>query len=123
MFSTETFRGNPLTKAYAQDRMQWEPLYEVTQIKGDGEAHPVLSPTDEFADYETWDLGNMDLSVLKTDSMLPGEYARSALKRGLKFEDRLGANPFKFGMIGSTDSHTSLATAAEENFFGKHSGA
>ena len=122
MFSTETFRGNPLTKAYAQDRMQWEPLYEVTQIKGDGEAHPVLSPTDEFADYETWDLGNMDLSVLKTDSMLPGEYARSALKRGLKFEDRLGANPFKFGMIGSTDSHTSLATAAEENFFGKHSG-
>jgi len=122
MFSVETFKGNPLTKAYAENRMRWEPLYEVTQIKGDGEAHPFLSPNDEFADYETWDTGNMDLSVLKQDSMLAGEYARSGLKRGLELETKLGANPFKFGMIGSTDSHTSLATAAEENFFGKHSG-
>ncbi|MFT5301016.1 MAG: hypothetical protein ACI87E_000114 [Mariniblastus sp.] len=122
MFNVETFKGNPLTKAYAETRMRWEPLYEVTQIKGDGEAHPLLSPNDEFADYETWDKGNMDLSVLKTKAMLPGEYARSAYKRGLQFERELGANPFKFGMVGSTDSHTSLATAAEENFFGKHSG-
>ncbi len=122
MFSVETFKGNPLTKAYAENRMRWEPLYEVTQIKGDGEAHPFLSPNDEFADYETWDTGNLDLSVLKQDSMLAGEYARSGLKRGLELETKLGANPFKFGMIGSTDSHTSLATAAEENFFGKHSG-
>ena len=122
MFSVETLKGEPLTKAYAEARMRWEPLYEVTQIKGDGEAHPFLSPNDEFADYETWDTGNLDLSVLKENSMLAGEYARSALRRGLQFEDQLGANPFKFGMIGSTDSHTSLATAAEENFFGKHSG-
>ncbi|MFT5042830.1 MAG: hypothetical protein ACI8TX_003823, partial [Hyphomicrobiaceae bacterium] len=129
MFDVETFKGKRLTKAYAKARMRWEPLYEVTQIKGDGEAHPLLSPNDEFADYETWDKGNMDLSVLKKDlsesdkrSMLEGEYGRSGLKRGLQLQEKLGANPFKFGMIGSTDSHTSLATAAEENFFGKHSG-
>jgi len=122
MFSVETFEGNPLTMAYAEARMRWEPLYEVTQIKGDGEAHPFLSPNDEFADYETWDTGNMDLSVMKENSMLPGEYARSALKRGLRLEADLGINPFKFGMVGSTDSHTSLATAGEDNFFGKHSG-
>jgi len=122
MFSVETFEGNPLTMAYAEARMRWEPLYEVTQIKGDGEAHPFLSPNDEFADYETWDTGNLDLSVMKENSMLPGEYARSALKRGLRLEADLGINPFKFGMVGSTDSHTSLATAGEDNFFGKHSG-
>ena len=129
MFDVETLKGNPLSKAYAESRMRWEPLYEVTQIKGDGEAHPFLSTDDEFADYETWDKGNMDLSILKKDlsepekhAMLAGEYARSGLKRGLEFEQKIGANPFKFGMIGSTDSHTSLATAAEENFFGKHSG-
>ncbi len=122
MFDLQTFHGDQLSTSYAESRMRWEPLYEVTQIKGDGEAHPFLSPNDEFADYETWDKGNLNLSVLKENSMLAGEYARSALRRGLQFEDDLGANPFKFGMIGSTDSHTSLATAAEENFFGKHSG-
>jgi len=129
MFDLQTFHGDQLSTSYAESRMRWEPLYEVTQIKGDGEAHPFLSPNDEFADYETWDTGNMNLSVLKKDlgesdkrSMLAGEYARSGLKRGLQLEDQLGANPFKFGMIGSTDAHTSLATAAEENFFGKHSG-
>ena len=122
MFDVETLKGKKITKGYAENRMRWEPLYEVTQIKGDGEAHPFLSPNDEFADYETWDKGNLDLSVLKENSMLEGEYARSGLKRGLKFDQKVGANPFKFGMIGSTDSHTSLATAAEENFFGKHSG-
>ena len=122
MFDVETFKGKRLSKAYAESRMRWEPLYEVTQIKGDAETHPFLSTDDEFADYETWDKGNLDLSVMKKDSMLVGEYARSGLKRGLKLEQKLGANPFKFGMIGSTDSHTSLATAAEENFFGKHSG-
>jgi hypothetical protein len=102
--------------------MRWEPLYEATQIKGDGEAHPLLSPTDEFADYETWDQGNLDLSVPKKDEMLQYEYARSALQIGLKLQKELGVNPYKFGMIGSTDSHTGLATAEEENFFGKHSG-
>ena len=90
--------------------------------KVDGEAHPFLSPDDEFADYETWDLGNLDASEAKTNDMLAGEYAREALKRGLAIEATLGTNPYKIGMIGSTDSHTSLSTAEEDNFFGKHSG-
>jgi hypothetical protein len=108
---------------YVEQRAKWEPLYEVTQIKGDGEAHPFLSPADEFADYETWDQGNLDLSVVKQDDMLQYEYARSALQIGLQLEAELGVNPYKFGMIGATDSHTGLATAQEDNFFGKHSGA
>ena len=99
MFDVETFKGSALNKAYAEARMRWEPLIEATQIKGDGEAHPLLSPNDEFADYETWDKGNLDLSILKRDlseskkrSMLEGEYARSGLKRGLEFEQELGAS-------------------------------
>jgi hypothetical protein len=112
-----------LTREYAETRIRWEPLYEATQMKGDGEAHPFLSPDDEFADYETWDKGNLNLSELKTDDMLQYEYARTALQLGLQVEQRVGVNPYKFGMIGSTDSHTSLTTAAEENFFGKHSGS
>ena len=121
-FDVKTLSGDPLTKAYAEARMKWEPLVEVTQIKGDGETHPFLSPDDEFADYETWDKGNLDLSGMKKNEMLKHEYARSALKLGLELEKKLGANPYKFGMVGSTDSHTSLATTSEENFFGKHSG-
>jgi len=119
----DTFTGRSFDRAYAETRAKWEPLYEVTQIKGDGEAHPFLSPDDEFADYETWDQGNLDLSVGKKDDMLQYEYARTALQIGMKQELKLGVNPYKFGMIGSTDSHTGLATAEEENFFGKHSGA
>jgi hypothetical protein len=119
----ESFTGREIDLEYAQTRAKWEPLYEATQIKGDGETHPFLSPNDEFADYETWDQGNLDLSVMKQDDMLQYEYARSALQLGLQIEQKLGVNPYKFGMIGSTDSHTGLATAEEENFFGKHSGA
>jgi hypothetical protein len=119
----ETFARKGSDKKYAETRARWEPLYEATQIKGDGETHPFLSPNDEFADYETWDQGNLDLSVPKTNDMLQYEYARSALGLGMQIEDRVGTNPYKFGMIGSTDTHTGLATAAEENFFGKHSGA
>jgi hypothetical protein len=115
--------GRRLTKDYAKTRIRWEPLYEVTQIKGDGEAHPYLSPNDEFADYETWDHGNLNLSASKTDDMLQYEYAREALKNGLKLEAKLGTNPYKFGLQGATDSHTALSTAEEENFFGKHAGA
>lgn len=123
MFPLEAqWNGTKLDEAYVTQRDKWEPLYEVTQIKGDGEAHPFLSPDDEFADYENWDIANLDASVAKTNDMLAGEYAREALKRGLAIEARLGTNPYKFGMIGATDSHTSLATAEEDNFFGKHSG-
>jgi len=123
MFPLEAqYDGVVLDDVYVNQRAKWEPLYEATQIKGDGEAHPFLSPNDEFADYETWDLGNLDASEAKTNDMLAGEYAREALKRGLAIEKELGINPYKFGIIGSTDSHTSLATAQEDNFFGKHSG-
>lgn len=116
MFALETYNKKPFTKAYAQTRARWEPLYEVTQIKGDSETHPVLSPTDEFADYETW---NGMGGVNSTAEAKTYEYARSALKLGLGLQSELGINPFKFGMIGSTDSHTSLATADENNFWGK----
>ena len=119
----EEYDGKELDVDYVNQRARWEPLYEATQIKGDGETHPFLSPNDEFADYETWDIGNLDVSQAKTDAMLAGEYAREALKRGLELEAKLGTNPYKFGMIGSTDSHTSLAAVEENNFFGKHSGA
>ena len=118
----ESFTGQPIDLEYAETRARWEPLYEATQIKGDGEAHPFLSPDDEFADYETWDQGNLDLSEAKENDMLQYEYARSGLQIGLQAEAALGVNPYAFGMIGSTDSHTGLATAGEDNFFGKHSG-
>jgi hypothetical protein len=124
MFPTlDSFTGMAIDREYAATRARWEPLYEVTQIKGDGEAHPFLSPNDEFADYETWDQGNLDLSAAKENDMLQYEYARSGLQIGLQLEQQLGVNPYKFGMVGSTDSHTGLATAQEDNFFGKHSGA
>lgn len=118
MFDDVTFSGEPLTAEYAERRQRWEPLYEVGQMKGDGEAHPMLSPDDPFADFETWDKGSFGAEV-KTPDMLPREYARPALMRGLQYENNLGANPFKFGMIGSTDAHTSLSTSTEDNFFGK----
>jgi len=121
MFALSTFAGEPLTEAWAKERARWEPLYEITQMKGDGEAHPMLSPNDEFADYETWD--KMTIGGLPNDpDNFPFEYARSALKNGLALEAKLGTNPFKFGFIGSTDSHTALAAVEEDNFFGKHSG-
>jgi len=121
MFALTNMKGEPLTRAYAESRARWEPLYEVTQIKGDGEAHPALSPTDEFADYETWDKGNLNL-IPKKPGMIQYEYAREAFKNGLLMEARLGANPFKFGLASGTDTHTGLSTAEEDNFFGKHSG-
>jgi len=118
---TESLGGTPVDRRYAATRSRWEPVVEVTQIKGDGESHRLLSPDDEFAGYETWDFGNFD-GVEKTPQMLPAEYARAALRRGLAIERRTGTNPYRFGMIGATDSHTGLSTADEDNFFGKHSG-
>ncbi len=118
----ESFTGKPVDREYAENRARWEKLYEATQIKGDSETHPFHSPNDEFADYETWDKGNLDLSELKKQEMLEFEYVRSALKNGLKLEAELGINPYKFGLVGSTDSHTGLAAVEEDNFFGKVSG-
>jgi len=119
MFMTATIAGEAFDKDYVARRAKWEPLYEVTQIKGDAEAHPFLSPDDEFANFGTWDKANLDYSQLKTHEMLRYEYARSALKQGLNIKKALGANPFKFGLIGSTDSHTSLSTADDNNYFGE----
>jgi hypothetical protein len=121
MFAETTVSGQPLSESYAKERIKWEPLYEATQIKGDGEAHPFLSPNDEFADFENWDKANLDYSEAKTNDMLQYEYTRSALKLGLKYQKELNVNPYQFGLIGSTDSHTSLATADDNNFFGKAS--
>lgn len=119
MFDDVTLTSKkPIDRSYAERRMRFEPVYEVTQIKGDGEAHPALSPNDEFADYGTWDKGSFGPEP-KTPGMLPREYAREAWKRGMTYEASLGVNPFKFGVIGSTDSHTGLATTQEDNFFGK----
>jgi hypothetical protein len=119
MFPTVEAFGKPVDRAYAQERARWERLYEVTQTKGTGEAHPSLSPDDEFADFEIWDKGNLDGTAKKTADMLPHEYAREALKNGLMLEQKLGTNPFQFGMIGSSDAHTGLAAMEEDNFFGK----
>jgi hypothetical protein len=117
------YTGRKIDRNYVEKRARWEPMYEVTQIKGDGETHPFLSPDDAFADYETWDAGNLDLSEAKTDKMLQYEYARQALLNGLLLEKRLGTNPYKFGLVGSTDSHTALSAVEEENFFGKATNA
>jgi hypothetical protein len=118
MFDDKTYGSKkPFDADYAKRRMRAEPLYEVTQMKGDGEAHPSLSPNDEFADFETWDTGSF--AAKKEAGMINKEYAREAFKRGLQLENTLGVNPFKFGLIGSSDSHTSIASSAEDNHFGK----
>ncbi|QJB69772.1 DUF3604 domain-containing protein [Parasphingorhabdus halotolerans] len=124
MFEMQKYDGSPIDKAYAETRAKYEPVVEATQIKGDSEAHPFLSPNDEFAAFGDtgWDQCNLSCTGGKTKpEQYAGSYTREALKRGLELMHTIGANPFKFGMIGSTDSHTSLATADENNFFGKHS--
>ena len=118
MFADTRFDGSAMDKEYALTRQRFEPLYETTQAKGDSETHPVLSPNDEFADFETWDVGGFGAAP-HNESMLAAEYTRSAYKRGLQLQQQIGANPFRFGLIGSTDSHTALATASEDNWFGK----
>ena len=119
MFTETDFDAAPLTRDEAVRRVRFEPLVEVTQIKGDSETHPLLSPNDEFADFGRWDEVNLGMSERQTPAMLPHEYVRSALLLGLRLEARLGRNPYRLGLIGSTDTHTGLASAAEENFWGK----
>jgi hypothetical protein len=124
MFMLTDPTGGPMSAAYARRRAAHEPVVEITQIKGDSEAHPFLSPNDEFAGFGVagWELNNLLQTQPKTSSMFAGEYVREALKRGLAIEQRTGVNPYKFGVIGSTDSHTALSTGDENNFFGKHVG-
>jgi hypothetical protein len=122
MFELTDFSGQPLTRDYAERRARWEVLQEVVQVKGNSETHPTLSPNDEFAGdlgVAGWDLGNLPLQgTLETPEMRPTMYLRGGLMRGLELEQKLGVNPFKFGMIGSSDIHTSLATIEDDNYFG-----
>jgi len=119
MFPMVEAFGKKIDREYAETRMKWERLYEATQTKGDGETHPFLSPNDEFADFERWDKGNLDGSVPKKKEMLEYEYVRSAYKNGLKLEQQLGVNPYKFGLVSGSDAHTGLTAMEEDNFFGK----
>ncbi len=120
MYSDKKFGGKRMTREYAEKRARWEPAIEVSQIKGDEETHPLLSPEDEFANFESWDVSNIMGTAPKEEWMLKFEYGRAALKTGLELERKLGANPYKFGMTASTDSHTALSTTREENYFGKY---
>ena len=121
MFNDVDSDGRPITAEYARTRMKWEPVIEVTQIKGDSETDPILSPNDDFADFEPFShaLDSEALGSGEKAPLNPGDFARSALERGLELESKTGANPYKFGMIGSTDSHTGMASTEEDNFWGK----
>jgi len=120
MFSKLTYDGKPLTRNYAETRTRWEPIIEATQIKGDSETHPVISPEDKFADFEFWDFTGANGTPMD-ESTFKYSYARGALKLGLEFGESLGVNPYKFGMIGSTDSHTGMSAVGENNFLGTYS--
>ena len=117
MFDTTTLRGEEITADYATRRMAWEPVAEITQIKGDSETLSELSPNDEFADFETYEhyIQNGAVDYVATAA----DYIRPALKRGLSIEQKVGVNPYKFGLIGSTDSHSGLSSSEENNFWGK----
>ncbi len=117
MFAETTLKGEPITAQYARTRMEWEPVVEMTQIKGDSETHASFSPDDEFADFETY--GHYITQEYMEYNPQKADYVRSGLKTGLELEQKVGVNPYKFGLIGSTDSHTGLASAEESNFWGK----
>ena len=118
MFDNTTLRGEPITAEYARRRMQWEPVVEVTQIKGDSETRSDFSPEDEFADFENYDY-YIQVGQKNDYKASAADYIRPALKRGLSIGQQVGVNPYKFGLIGSTDAHTGLSTSEEGNFWGK----
>lgn len=117
MFAETTLRGEPLTAGYIKTRKRWEPITEMTQIKGDSETHPSLSPEDPFADFEPFEFYLQQ--DWQTYRAAVGDFIRPALGRGLQIGQELGSNPYQFGLIGSTDAHTGLSSAEEENFWGK----
>lgn len=120
MFAATDFEGRPMTPELAKLRAEWETVAEVTQIKGTSETHPLLSPSDEFAGFEFFNrLIESRVNAQQTPTVTPGDYVRSALKTGIELEGSLGVNPFKLGMIGSTDSHSGLSSTEENNFMGK----
>lgn len=117
MFPLKRQNGQPVDADYAETRMKWEPVIEATQIKGDSEAHPALSPNDEFADHETYDFALTPDGTRPKPT--PADYVRNGLMRGLELEKKFGKNPYKFGMAGATDSHTGISAVEEDNFAGK----
>jgi len=119
MFSKTTLKGQPIDEEYARQRMKWEPIVEATQIKGDSETHPGLTPDDEFANFERFDFYLQAFPQAQGYKIQKGDTVRSALKNGLELAGDIGVNPFKLGMIGSTDAHTAIASAEEPNFWGK----
>ncbi len=122
MFSPNDHEGNPIDADYVAKRNKWEPLYEIMQIKGAGETHPLISTKDEFANYGItgWDQGNLTLDILTTPEQRKYQYARKALLDGMIYENKLGTNPFKFGLVGGTDTHTAIVSGDEDNWWGKH---
>jgi hypothetical protein len=116
MFALQTYKGSPLTADYAATRLRNEPLVEVTQIKGTSETSPSLSPNDEWADFEQYEyfIGS---PVKSTPGA--GDFVRTAYQRGLALEETQGFNPYKFGLIGSSDTHIAAATLVEETHWGK----
>ena len=117
MFSEQSLRGEDIDADYVARRTRWERVAEITQTKGDSETHSLFSPEDEFADFE-----NYPYYIQRRWTPYepqPGDFIRPALKRGLQMERKLGVNPYNFGVIGSTDSHTALSSAEEDNFHGK----
>ncbi|MGZ8254199.1 MAG: DUF3604 domain-containing protein [Burkholderiaceae bacterium] len=122
MFEGKRFDGSPLTREYAERRSRWEPIHEIVQIKGASESHPLMAPKDEFIDYGIagWDLGNLPLSGPPlSKAMMPTNYFREGLKRGIEHQGTLGVNPFKFGVVGASDVHNAFPSVDEANFFGK----
>jgi hypothetical protein len=123
MFEPVDFAGKPLTKEYAERRARFDVLQEMMQTKGASETHPLLSPNDEFANFGIagWEYGNLTLEGKPLSrEMMPTNYLRPGLTQGLMHEQKLGVNPFKFGIIGGTDVHNSLTSIEEDNFYGKH---
>lgn len=118
MFATTMTDGSPLTKAYAENRMTNEPIVEMTQIKGTSETHPVLSPEDELADHELYEIL---VGVPLESEKSPGSFVRQALSIGMRLEEDIGGNPYAFGFIGSSDTHVSGPSVSEKDHFGKFS--
>ncbi|MGI9322528.1 MAG: DUF3604 domain-containing protein, partial [Pseudomonadales bacterium] len=115
MFSLVDFGGRPLDAAYAELRMRNEPLVENTQIKGTSDTHPMLSPNDEWANFEI-----MPLRIASTlTSDINGSYAREALMNGLEFQTKKGFNPYKFGLVGSSDTHNASWSGNDQEYYGK----
>ncbi len=117
MFDTKTFSGKAITKKYALKRIENEPLVEIIQGKGQSDTHPALSPNDEFSNFELWE--TLVGAPVKAH-FFTGSYVRQAYGIGQEFYEKIGANPFKYGIEGSTDYHSGVSSTEENNYVGSH---